>query len=208
MVTKVYVEGGYLGDPDQAWCRTLVRAVNEFAVKGAGLPAGVGMEVELGGSWEQSLQSLVGELRDFPESRPLLLIDSESEVGPPAGSEALPEHLTSSPHWDDTVCEFDRVHLMVRSMEAWFLAHRGALREVWGERLDESVLPGEGDAPSVAPSEAKAALQAASNNAGTRSYGARMQGALLGKVDPAVVRERCPWCDRFLAYVAELAGSV
>lgn len=203
-VVTVYLEGGNLDDLGASCWVHLRHVLRRFMRRGTGTR--VRVQTVLGGSWNQALSAFVKARRALPDEAILLLVDSESAVGPPSGEPALPPHLTESALWDVSTCETDRVHLMVRAMEAWFLADRASLRAVWGDGLDEAGLPDEGDASALDPEDMKRRLRVASTST-DRKYTEGMQGDLLLEVDPAVVRARCPWCDRFLRRVAELASE-
>ena len=94
---------------------------------------------------------------------------------------------------------------MVQTMETWIVADRTALKDYYGEGLDESELPGLDDLEAA--SAADKALERATRNTGKGEYRKIGHASdLLRRIDPATVRDRCPACRRLFETLAEEIG--
>ncbi|MBK9756407.1 MAG: DUF4276 family protein [Nannocystis sp.] len=126
----------------------------------------------------------------------LLLVDSEGPV-----SQASPWEHVRIRQGDGWVrppgAREEDLHFMVECMEAWILADMAVLRRKYGQRLQESALPKRRDVEMVPKQELLAGITRATSAA---DYSKGKQAfELLEAVDPVVLRERCPWAERFFA---------
>ncbi len=90
-------------------------------------------------------------------------------------------------------------------MEAWFLADPDALSTYFGSHFDKSKLPPANQAENTEKNGINRALMNAVQKTPAKEYKKIRDGAkLLEKIDPAVVRTHCKWCDRFFNTLEEL----
>ena len=133
----------------------------------------------------------------------VLLVDSED----PVKAATFREHLERRDRWTFEFASGDSddwLHLMVRTMETWIVADRTALKDYYGNGLDESELPGLDDL-EAAPAVDKA-LERATRHTGKGEYRKIAHASdLLRRIDPETVRKRCPACRRlFETLTAEI----
>jgi len=129
-----------------------------------------------------------------PGEYPILPVDSEAPVNQPAW-----EHLQSRDGWQQPDgAEGDQAQLMVQCMETWCVADRQALREFFGHRLREGVLPALDDLEA----KTKDSVQDSPVNA-TRDCGFQMgymkgkrSFELLGQLNPAELKKHLPHFER------------
>lgn len=186
---RVFVEGGgdnslTRGRCKQAFCTLIQRA--GFADR---MP-----KFTACGSRQRAFEMFVTACENGEES--LLLVDSEGPV-----SHTSPwEHVRTrqGDGWARPKSARDEdLHLMVECMEAWILADVSVLRRKYGQRLRESALPRRRDVEMVPKVELFAAITRATLDC---EYSKGKQAfELLEAVDPKVLRECCPWAERFFA---------
>lgn len=97
----------------------------------------------------------------------------------------------------------DHLHLMVESMENWFLADVDALKTFFGMGFRESALPGNPQIERVAKVAALKALENASADA--KSKGRYEKGRhsfkLLAALTPSKLEYASPWAKRFFEHL-------
>jgi uncharacterized protein DUF4276 len=137
----------------------------------------------------------------------VLLVDSEVAVADPSRPRA---HLANPPDgWVfDKNFDEDSLHLMIQTMETWIVSDVKALEEFYEQGFVTSALPHAQNLELVTKADLTAALERATN--GTRTKGKyhkiRHAGALLGKINPGIVRKRCPSCDRLFTTLLDRIG--
>ena len=91
-------------------------------------------------------------------------------------------------------------------METWIVADRTALKDYYGERLDESELPGFDDLEAASAVDKD--LVRATRNTGKGEYRKIGHASdLLRRIDPETVRQRCPACRRLFETLAKEIGQ-
>jgi len=192
---ELYVEGG--GDKNTSLASECRKAFSKL-FDNAGITTKPGVVVC--GSRKRAYDRFRTAL-DAAKADVWLLVDAEDLVasGPPFEPWA---HVKArrGDGWDrPSGATDDQLQLMNVVMETWLLADRGALRKVFGSKLNERKLPPEGaeletsDKPAV-----YAALAAATKPTPSGEYG---KGAhsfkILAEVSPGKLRA-LPWAERFL----------
>jgi hypothetical protein len=131
-----------------------------------------------------------------------LLVDAEAPVAAGAPSEAAAwSHVAArvGDGWEQPAAGHDdHLHLMVQTMEAWFLADREAFKRWFGPKCNLAKLPSDKTLPG---SVAKATLEAALNKAAAETpAGEYRKGRdsfeVLKLLDPAKIEPACPWAAR------------
>lgn len=203
----IYIEGG--GDTAQtltpfrtgmsAFLKPVVDEVQKRRIKWRVIPCG---------GRKAAYDAFVEALANEPDVHNILLVDSEDPI---AITVAPWTHLRnrSGDGWaqpagaDDTRC-----HMMVACMEAWFLADPAGLKQHYGGNFDESKLPPANQAETRTKAAINNALRQATRNTPASEYQKIRDGAkLLAKVDPAVVRNQCKWCDRLFMALGTTIGA-
>ncbi len=140
-----------------------------------------------------------------PDVFNVLLVDSEEPV---AIAQSPWTHLRNRPGdgWTQPPgAEDARCQMMVACMEAWFLADPEGLRKHYGGNFDRAKLPPPDQAETRTKDDIDEALKKATQNTKAREYRKIRDGAkLLQKVDPAIVRTHCKWCERLFTALEAL----
>lgn len=193
MSVTIYVEGGGDQRALKSRCRDGFSAFFAKVV-----PAGQRPKVVACGSRADAFDAFKTALRTG-ERAVLLLVDAEEpyEPGCPGW-----QHLRQRPgdHWErPPAATDDHLHLMVRCMEAWFLADRAALAAFFGQGFQESALPGRREVEQIAKADLFSALERATKPSRKGKYGKGEHSfKLLGQIDPRRVAAVSPHVKRLL----------
>jgi hypothetical protein len=91
---------------------------------------------------------------------------------------------------------------MVQVMESWFLADEAALRAFYGKRFQEGAVGWNPKVEEIPKDDAFGRLR----RVGGEYHKTKHASKLLATIDPAVVRQAAPNCDRmFRALLDELS---
>ncbi|MEH2411604.1 DUF4276 family protein [Nostoc sp.] len=165
------------------------------------------------GSRGDAYEDFKTALESQPEAFNVLLIDAES----PVNSTVTPwEHLrnrTEDHPWilDAVDFEDEQCHLMVQTMEAWFIADIDALREFYGKKFKEDKIQ-RGikqlqNVEKVSKATLKVWLNAATRQTEKGKYHkTRHAPKLLELLDVDKVRKASPYCDRFFTTLTAKMG--
>jgi len=125
----------------------------------------------------------------------LLLVDAERPVR--AGVWA---HLGARPdNWPKPRAARDEhAHLMVQSMEAWFIADKEELAEYYGQGFRLKSLPSRQDIEAIPKDDLAPALEHASKDTSKGPYHKTAHwDELLALISPVKVRQKSPHAERF-----------
>ena len=179
---RVYVEGGGDARSTKDACREAFRELFKKIV-----PSGSAPKVIASGRRLKAFLNFCDALRDYPDQKIMLLVDSESPV-----TTGVWDHLRSRPEdgWDKPPnASEDQAHLMVQCMEAWFLADKDLLREHYGQHFGTSALPAQPNVELITKTDMEARLKQATRRTTKGPYQKSSHAfALLALVDPAKVR--------------------
>ncbi len=127
----------------------------------------------------------------------LLLVDAEE----PVKSQGPWQHLKACGNWNRPEKATDeQCHLMVQVMETWFLADITTLKSYFRQGFQEKSLPKNPRVEEIPKQDVERGLRQATRNTskGTYSEG-KHSFEILGELDPAKVREKSPYAERFLS---------
>lgn len=199
---RIYVEGGGDGGKGKAVIRlgfrAFFKAFHEAARKRKG-----GVTVIACGSRKSAFDDFRAALGMHPAAFCILLVDSEGPVdGKPW------EHLHNRDGWKKPSAADDQCHLMVQTMESWFIADLKALEKFYGQGFNASAIPKHVDVEKVEKKQVSSALRDASRQTHEkgRYHKIRHASKLLERIDPETVRGRAPHCDRLLKTLGEKVG--
>jgi hypothetical protein len=132
-------------------------------------------------------------LRANPNDWNVLLLDSEEPLQGCARSKQI------DPQYHD------RVFWMVEAMESWFLADLKALCAFYHNHVQESALKGNPKVEEIPKIDVMSRMKKAS---GGNYHKTKHAPKLLELIDPALVREAAPNCERmFQSILAMLSGA-
>lgn len=198
----VYVEGGGQEGKLQSKCR---RGFCEFFSK-AGL-SGHLPEIRACGGRDDTLQRFRIALRQARiDEIPLLLVDSERDVRP---NSSAWEHLSARDGWErPRDARDDQAHLMVQSMDAWFLADRTQVEKFFGAGFRRNALADRTDIENIPKDDVLSQLESASRNSQKGSYHkGRHSFDLLAQIDPNRVVQCSPYTQKLLETLRMLLNA-
>jgi hypothetical protein len=126
----------------------------------------------------------------------LLLVDAEKPVTVPGPW----QHLKDSDNWNrPEATTDDHCHLMVQVMESWFLADTAALKSYFRQGFQEGALPQNPKIEQIPKRDIERKLRQATRNSSKGEYSkGKHSFEILAELDPAKVRCKSPYADRFL----------
>lgn len=190
MRVRVYVEGGGDSGSTKAACREGFRRLVQKLGNLAQNPT-----VIASGGRLKAFQNFCDSLERSVDEIILLLVDAERPVR--AG---VWTHLGEEPdNWrKPEVATEDHAHLMVQSMEAWFIADKEALARYYGRKFRMNSLPRHLDIEHIPKDDLVPALERASGGTKKGKYHKTRHGyEILALVSPTEIRQRCPHAERF-----------
>lgn len=170
------------------------------------------------GGRKETFDSFCDALRNEPNAFHILLVDAEEPV-----TKTEWEHLEvrKGDQWKKPVQATDeQCHLMVVTMETWFLADPDAIKEFFKLKkgFDAGALPAIAPPPkppklatvleAMSKESVHAVLKKATKHTADEQYEKIKHGAkLLGRIDPAKVRQQCPASDRLFKELGKAMGA-
>ena len=138
-----------------------------------------------------------------------LLVDSEGPV-----TTTPTAHLAQRDGWRLQSVDDAAIHLMVQVMETWIIADADALSQYYGNGFERNQLPRRPALEEVPKAHVARPLDRATAATSKRSYRKiRHASELLARVDPEVVKRRCPHFERLWGWLeqqlsGEASGSI
>ena len=134
----------------------------------------------------------------------VLLVDAEGPVI--AGSPI--QHLSARDRWNFDGINDRMIHLMVQTMETWIVADAAVLSRYYGQNFRSNALSNRQNLEQEPKADIDRALNEATRRTGKGQYHKiRHASDLLARIDPAIVRQRCPHCTRLFDTLRQLAGQ-
>ncbi len=196
MVT-LYVEGG----GDTADLRSRCRAGFSRLLKTSGL-AGRLPRIVAGGSRNKAFDLFRSAHEQRPGDIALLLVDSEDPI-----TRTPWEHLLARDGWKRPAGATDeRVHFMATCLETSLVTDRSALRRHFGSDFNERALPPVQNLEERSRGAVLACLDQATTrcNAGRRYSKGAVSFALLGSLDPNVLKGHLAYFQRLIETLNQL----
>jgi hypothetical protein len=193
---RIYVEGGRQATTKSA-CRQAFRLFFEKII-----PRG-SFRVTASGDRASAFQDFQAALRRHPDDYVILLVDSEGPV-----VVGTWQHLQArvGDGWHQPAgTSADQAHLMVQTMEAWFLADKLALVAYYGEGFLVASLPGQPNVELIPKQDVFDRLAHASRHTQKGQYHKTRHGFdLLERIDPNRVRAASQHADRLFAVLGRV----
>lgn len=189
---RVYVEGGYSSSLDTQ-CR---KAFSEFFKK-AGLSGHMPRVIACGSRTEAFKRFRTALSQADSEVISLLLVDAEDQVEPQGTSW---QHLNSRDSWQRPASALDeQAHLMVQTMESWFLADVPSLERYFGGNFRSASLTNRESIEDVPKKDVLAQLKLASRDSQKGTYDKGSHSfAILAQIDPEKVIQRSSFAKRLI----------
>lgn len=158
------------------------------------------------GSRNNAFRDFQNALQDYPEAFNVLLIDAEA----PVKKDSPWEHLKLRDNWDKpTGVDDNNCHLMIQTMEAWFIADIETLKKFYGQGFKENAIPENANVETIAKDNLEPTLKTATANTTKGEYH-KIKHAykLLELLDVTKVRQASLYCDRlFKTIISKMTES-
>ena len=162
-------------------------------------------DIVLCGPRSRAFRSFKNALIDHPNAFNLLLVDSEAPVTLTPWEhlrQRLGDEWERPENVDDKNC-----HMMVQTMEAWFVADISALKSFYKNQINENALPKtvNGRVEQIVKATLEPALKAATADSSKGKYHKTGHApGILKCLTPAIVRAASPQhCDRLFKILSE-----
>ncbi len=198
MVTEVriYIEGG--GDGKNSKALLHQGFSNLFQdLKAIARSNQIKWNIVLCGSRNNAFRDFKNAFKTHPNAFIILLVDSEA----PVTADRLPwEHLKLRDNWESPKVDDTHCHLMVQSMEAWFISDIDALKKYYGQGFKENAIPKSQNVEKIPKDSLESSLKAASFNTTKGEYRKIQHAAkLLEMINVDKVRKASDYCDRLFS---------
>lgn len=131
-------------------------------------------------------------LTDHPDAVNFLLVDAEDQV---TDFGKVWDHLKTRDGWESPGVGDDRAHLMVCTMEAWFVADHETLARYFHKDVDK--VPDYANVEGVSKETVEALMRKVSTGPGHHVYEKIRDGIrLLSRTRPAIVQAKALHCRR------------
>ncbi len=192
MSAKLYIEGG--GDSKEL--HTRLRKAFSDLLTSAGFAGRLPRTVACGGRGKAFDAFKTAHAGAAPGEFVAMLVDSEDPV---EDAEKPWKHLKARDGWDRPAgAAAEQALMMVTCMETWIVADRQAMRDHYNGGPQESALPSVVDLESRRRHDIQGALSHATRDCKNAYQKGKRSFEVLGKLDPAVLKEALPAFARFI----------
>lgn len=203
MDIKLYVEGGGKGSHKRATIK-LQQGFGAFfgELKDLARERKISFVILPSGNTQSTYDEFIRSVAGAPEKLNLLLVDSDDAV--PAGQTARAFLQNKYKKWKLQAVEDSRCHLMVRTMESWFVADLDALEKFYGQNFQRSAFPKNPNVEAIDKAAIENALDAVSSRTKKENYQKIEHGAkILESISAEKVRNAAPYCKKLFKVITE-----
>jgi hypothetical protein len=144
------------------------------------------------GGRDGARDAFLSAIKTSPETFNVLLVDAEAPVG-----QSPRAHLNQRDGWTLKGVREDSIHLMIQVMETWIVADPDAMARYYDKQFLRGAFPPARNLESTERDRIYKALKHATAKTQKGGYHKIDHAAdLLEEINPAIVRRRCPSCDR------------
>ncbi len=206
MVTKVriYIEGGGDGRETKSSIRQgfskFLKPLVEIAKS-----QNIEWNIIMCGSRNNAYRDFRNALTSHPEAFNVLLVDAEASVN----TQFPWEHLKFRDNWDRPLGVDDsHCHLMVQTMEAWFISDIATLKTFYGQGFQENAISKNANVETIDKDSLARSLNTATRSTTKGEYQKiKHASKLLQLLDVDKVRKASPSCDRVFTTLTEIMGA-
>ena len=199
----IYLEGGGAGAGSKALLR---RGMGEFlqGIRNLARAKRLNWKIVACGGRDQAFDRFRNSVINGDASVSLLLVDAEGSL-----QKGPRQHLIQRDHWDLGFASESVVQLMVQAMETWIIADPNSLADYYGKGFVGNALPAPGtDLEGLDRGRVEDLLQHSTRRTAKGEYRKIRDGStLLARIDPEVVRGRCPSCKRLFETLEALIAQ-
>lgn len=163
-------------------------------------------DITICGSRNNAFRGFRNALKYYPEVFNVLLVDAEA----PLEISSFWEHLKSRDDWDKPLgVDDDNCHLMVQTMDAWFIADIEALKKFYGQGFKENAIPKNSNVETIDKDRLFDSLKKATCNTSKGEYHKiKHASKLLGLIDVVKVRQASPSCNRLFTTLTDKIKNI
>lgn len=174
---RLVIEGGGAGSEADAELRRNMSAFLKTVLPDSNSP-----RIVAAGSRNDAYQTFLLVVNDNPDHFVMLLVDSEDEV---SDKHNVWQHLQHRDNWPKpSGADDEQAHLMVRSMECWFLADKDAVAAYFGKDFNVNALPANPKIEEIHRKTAADGLDKAAKQTNKKGYHKSRDGfKLIGEID-------------------------
>ncbi|TVP56694.1 MAG: DUF4276 family protein [Nodularia sp. (in: Bacteria)] len=193
---RIYIEGGGDGKNTKALIR---KGFSQFLKQ-------FKLNITICGSRNNAFRDFRNALKSYPNAFNILLVDSEA----PVTLNSSWGHLKSRDNWDKpSEVDDSQCHLMVQTMEAWFIADIATLKKFYGKAFLENAIPKTLNVETIDKQNLERSLKAATRNTSKGEYHKiKHASKLLELLDVNKVRQASPSCDRLFMTLSDKITKV
>lgn len=205
---RIHIEGG--GD-SKGQKKLIKQGFGNFlnSMADAAKSKNIKWNITICGTRNNAFRDFRTALKSHPDAFNVLLVDAEA----PMKKDSPWEHLKFRDNWDKPAgTNDDNCHLMVQTMEAWFIADIATLKKFYGQGFKENGIPKTTNVETIPKGEnnnLERILKIATGGTTKLEYH-KINHAykLLELLDVDKVRQASPYCDRlFTTLTAKMAAS-
>ncbi|MBD2294955.1 DUF4276 family protein [Anabaena sphaerica FACHB-251] len=190
---RIYIEGG--GDSTRT-LSALRAGFSKFFKKllDTVISENFTLNITMCGKRNDAFRDFKIALKSHSDAFNILLVDAEA----PVTKDSPWEHLKLRDNWDKPAgVDDDNCHLMVQTMEAWFIADIATLKEFYGQGFKENGIPKTNNVETIPKDNLERILKTSSGKTTKGEYHKiKHASKLLELLDVTKVRQSSPYCDR------------
>ncbi len=190
---RIYIEGGgdfknqksLIRQGFSQFFKKLVEEVTNKRIK---------WNITICGTRNNAFRDFTNALKSHPDAFNILLVDSEA----PVTKNSPWEHLKFRDNWDKPAeVDDENCHLMIQTMEAWFIADIATLKNFYGQGFKENTIPKNANVETIAKNNLEPTLKTATRGTTKGEYH-KINHAyqLLERIDVDKACQASPYCDR------------
>ncbi|MBD2778213.1 DUF4276 family protein [Iningainema tapete] len=196
---RIYIEGGGDGKNTKALLRQGFSKFFQDIVNQARSQK-IAWQIILCGSRNNAFRDFKNALKSHPDAFNVLLVDSEASV-----KQSPWEHLQSRDNWIVPEIDDSHCHLMVQTMEAWFIADVDTLKKFYGQGFKENAILRTINVETIDKDSLASSLTAATCNTSKGEYQKiKHASKLLEMLDVEKVRKASTHCDRLFTTLTQI----
>ncbi|GAB1543406.1 DUF4276 family protein [Scytonema sp. NUACC21] len=196
---RIYLEGGGDGKNTKALIREgfskflqeIVELARSKKIKWA---------MTVCGSRNNAFRDFKNALESHPDAFNVLLVDAEAPV-----KKSPWQHLSTRDNWDVPEIDDSHCHLMVQSMEAWFIADIDTLKKFYGQGFKENAIPKNPNVETIDKDSLEPCLKIATGNTTKGEYQKiKHASKLLEMLKTEKIRSASFHCDRLFTTLTQM----